>query len=153
MNIRGQGGQSMVEFALIITVFLALLFAVFSSALYSVQRSAAVTAAAAGARVAAGADSVDANRPNLEGAGPIIRKRLEPVLFGSKLTIAPAGARCPTPSAAAVGELVVCATLDPVNSALVMVGIRGRPYNPFGFTDLAWELDATAEFHRETFSR
>ncbi|MDQ6900390.1 MAG: pilus assembly protein [Candidatus Dormibacteraeota bacterium] len=153
MKLGRQSGQSIVEFALTITVFLALLFAVFSSALYSVQRSAAVTAAAAGARAAAGTDPFDANRPALESAGPIIQKRLAPVLFGSKLTIARAGAACPSPRAAAVGELIVCSALDPANPGLVMVGIRGRPYNPFGFTGLAWELDATAEFHRETFSR
>src|SRR5215472_14750163 len=89
-----QRGQSIVEFAFTIGSFLLVLFGALSTALYAVQRSAAVTAAAAGVRAAASAQSGSANNVDLAAAGPLVRSRMEPVLFGTNLIVEPAGTNC-----------------------------------------------------------
>src|SRR5256885_8304853 len=52
---RSQGGQSMVEFAVVVGWFLFVLFAAVSAAFHSIQRAMAETAAGAGVQLAASA--------------------------------------------------------------------------------------------------
>lgn len=154
--IRGEGGQSVIEFALVVGSFLTLLFGALSVGLFAVQRSAAVTAAAAGARAAgsAGAGSPgDPNLPDLAAAGPIVSSQLSPVLFGSALTVKPAGVPCDSLQSIAVGQLQVCSTVAPDGPSMVLVVVRGKPTNLFPALFSPWTIDAEAEFHRVTFAR
>jgi hypothetical protein len=148
-----QRGQSIVEFAFTIGSFLLVLFGALSTALYAVQRSAAVTAAAAGVRAAASAQSSSANNLDLGAAGPLVRSRLQPVLFGSTLVEEPAGTPCDPLDSIPTGRLEVCATLDPSDADMVLVIVRGRPFNLVPLVPLPWTIEAPAEFHRVTFQR
>ena len=148
-----QGGQSIVEFAFTIGAFLLVLFGALSTALYAVQRSAAVTAAAAGVRAAASAQSDSASDVDLAAAGPLVSSRLEPVLFGSTLERKPAGTPCDPLDSIPTGHLEVCATLDPADASMVLVVVRGRPFNLLPLVPLPWTIDAPAEFHKVTFQR
>jgi len=148
-----QGGQSLVEFAFTIGSFLLVLFGALSTALYAVQRSAAVTAAAAGVRAAASAQSSSASSVDLGAAGPLVSDRLQPVLFGTTLDQEPPGTPCDSLDSIRPGHLEVCATLDPTDASMVLVVVRGRPYDLFPIVPLPWTIDAPAEFHRVTFQR
>jgi hypothetical protein len=148
-----QRGQSIVEFAFTIGSFLLVLFGALSTALYAVQRSAAVTAAAAGVRAAASAQSSSASDVDLAAAGPLVSARLRPVLFGSTLVQEPPGTPCDSLDAIPTGRLEVCATLDPNDPDMVLVIVRGRPFNLIPLVPLPWTIDAPAEFHRVTFQR
>jgi Flp pilus assembly protein TadG len=150
---RHQRGQSLVEFAFTITFFLLVLFGALSTALYAVQRSAAVTAAAAGVRAAASARSSSANDADLAAAGPLVSSRLQPVLFGSTLTVEPAGTPCQPLGVIQPGELQSCATLDPADPDMVLVVVRGRPFALLPLVPLPWTIDTRAEMHRVTFQR
>jgi hypothetical protein len=148
-----QRGQSIVEFAFTIGSFLLVLFGALSTALYAVQRSAAVTAAAAGVRAAASAQSSSASNVDLAAAGPLVRSRMAPVLFGTRLVVEPAGRDCDPLDAIPAGNLEVCATRDPADSTMVVVEIRGRPQNLVALVPLPWTIDAPAELHEVTFQR
>ena len=70
----------MVEFAMVVWVFLLLMFGALSAALHSLQREVAETAASIGVQVAASADPQHPDQPNLQGAyGPTVAV-LQPVL-------------------------------------------------------------------------
>lgn len=148
-----QRGQSLVEFALTIGSFLLVLFGALSTALYAVQRSAAVTAAAAGVRAAASAQSSSASDVDLAAAGPLVSSRLRPVLFGTTLVEEAPGTACDPLDAIPRGHLEVCATLDPADSSMVLVVVRGKPLDLIPLLPLPWSIDAPAEFHRVTFQR
>jgi hypothetical protein len=148
-----QRGQSIVEFAFTIGSFLLVLFGALSTALYAVQRSAAVTAAAAGVRVAASAQSSSATDVDLAAAGPLVRSRMEPVLFGTTLVVKPAGTDCDPLDTIKQGTLEVCTTLDPGDATMVVVEVRGKPRNLVALVPLPWTIDAPAELHRVTFQR
>jgi hypothetical protein len=148
-----QRGQSLVEFALTIASFLLVLFGALSTALYAVQRSAAVTAAAAGVRAAASAQSISASDVDLGAAGPLVRSRLNPVLFGTVLDVLPARTPCDQLDDIPTGHLQVCATLDPADASMVLVIVRGKPLNLLPLVPLPWTIDAPAEFHQVTFQR
>lgn len=148
-----QRGQSLVEFALTITSFLLVLFGALSTALYAVQRSAAVTAAAAGVRTAASAQSTSANDADLASAVPQVRSRLQPVLFGTTIADVPPGTPCDPLDAIPEGVLQVCATLDPADTSMVLVVVRGKPRSLLPLVPLPWTIDAPAEMHRVTFQR
>lgn len=150
---RHQGGQSLVEFAFTIGVFLLVLFGALSTGLYAVQRSAAVTAAAAGVRAAASAQSNSANDPDLAGAAPLVSAKLRPVLFGTALTAKPAGTPCDALDSIPRGQLQVCATLDGADGSMVLVVVRGKPLDLLPLVPLPWTIDAPAEMHRVTFTR
>jgi len=51
------------------------------------------------------------------------------------------------------GRLEVCTTLDPADSSMVLVVVRGKPLNLLPLVALPWTIDAPAEFHRVTFQR
>ncbi len=150
---RHQRGQSLVEFAFTIGSFLLVLFGALSTGLYAVQRSAAVTAAAAGVRAAASAQSDSANDADLAAAAPLVRTKMQPVLFGSTLTTLPAGTPCDPLDTIPRGQLQVCATLDPADASMVLVIVRGKPLDLLPLVPLPWTIDAPAEIHRVTFTR
>jgi hypothetical protein len=150
---RHQRGQSLVEFAFTIGSFLLVLFGALSTALYAVQRSAAVTAAAAGVRAAASAQAGSPNDADLAAAIPLVSERLKPVLFGSTLEPRAAGTPCDDLDKIPTGRLEVCATLDPADASMVLVVVRGRPFNLLPLVPLPWTIDAPAEIHRVTFQR
>lgn len=148
---RHQGGQSLVEFAFTIGVFLLVLFGALSTGLYAVQRSAAVTAAAAGVRAAASAQSDSPNDPDLASAAPLVSAKLRPVLFGTSLAAKPAGTPCDGLDAIPRGQLQVCATVE--EGDMVLVVVRGRPLDLLPLVPLPWTIDAPAEIHQVTFTR
>jgi hypothetical protein len=140
----------MVEFAMVIAVFLLMLFGAVSASVYTLERGAAVTAVAAGARVAAGGTEADPNTPNLRAAVPAVARVASPALFGTRVNqVAPGGA-CRSPEQVPGGEVDACA-LQTANG-MVEVDLRGRPANPaqaaFG---LAWRLDVGARIQPVTF--
>ncbi len=152
---RHQRGQSLVEFTFTIGSFLLVLFGALSTALYAVQRSAAVTAAAAGVRAAASAQAASPNDADLAAAGPLVSERMQPVLFGSILDVKAAGTPCDDLDKIPTGHLQLCATLDPADptGSMVLVVVRGKPYNLLPLVPLPWTIDAPAEMHRVTFQR
>src|SRR5690348_5473526 len=87
MRRENSGGQALVEFTLVVGVFLASLLGALSASVYTIQRSAAVTGVAAGARVAAGgtAGAAGANTPNLAGALRTVARVIEPVMIGTRI--------------------------------------------------------------------
>src|SRR5215831_19512822 len=127
---RGSGparrGQAMVEFSLVIGLFLLCLLGAMSASIYAVQRSAAVTAVAAGARVAAGGTSAagGSSIANLSGAAPSAAHVVAPVLIGTSIRELPPAESCPAIRTIPPGEVDICTTL---NGGTVSVRLRGRP--------------------------
>src|SRR5215469_12980275 len=104
-------GQAMVEFSLVVGLFLLCLLGAMSASIYTVQRSAAVTGVADGARIAAGGTVgvAGANTPDLAGAVPAVVRVVQPVMVGTRINaIAPPGA-CRPPGEIPHGEVDVCA--------------------------------------------
>ncbi|HEY4025646.1 MAG TPA: TadE/TadG family type IV pilus assembly protein [Candidatus Dormibacteraeota bacterium] len=152
---RHQRGQSLVEFTFTIGSFLLVLFGALSTALFAVQRSAAVTAAAAGVRAAASAQATSPSTPDLAAAAPLVSGRLQPVLFGTTLDLKSPDTPCDDLDRIPTGHLQVCAMLDPTDptGSMVLVVVRGKPYNLLPLVPLPWTIDAPAEMHRVTFQR
>ena len=88
----------MVEFAMVVWVFLLLMFGAVSAALHSLQREVAETAASIGVQQAASADPLHPNQPNLAAALQPTRGLLQPAMFGTNM---PSGG--PPPPLAAMG--------------------------------------------------
>lgn len=150
-------GQAMVEFAMVIGVFLAALFAAFYASLYAVERSAAVTAVAAGARSAAGATAGDPNRPDLRAAEDPIRRVTSQSLFGTKVQMQylTPGDDCKRYEPSGSGTLVACVQQPAAMPGLVQVRMVGHPRNPMPipfFGALNWEIDVWASVHQVTFA-
>jgi Flp pilus assembly pilin Flp len=148
---RDQGGQAMVEFAMVVGLFLLCLLGAMSAAIYTVQRAAAVTGVAAGARVAAGgtAGLRGANTPDLAGATPAVARVVAPVLFGSRIEQLEPARDCPPAAAIPAGEVDVCAVQS---GGTVTVRLRGRPATAVPLPGLDWSLDLAAEVHTVTFA-
>jgi hypothetical protein len=146
---RGSAGQAMVEFAMVVGLFLLCLLGAMTAALYTIQRSAAVTGVAAGARIAAGGTAGNANAPNLAGAAPAVTNVVRPVMVGTRLRELEPDRECPPPAAIPTGELDVCATQA---AGMVTVRLRGRPATALQIPGLAWSLDLAAEVHAVTFA-
>jgi TadE-like protein len=141
-------GQAMVEFAMIIGIFLTALLGAVSAGLYTVQRSAAVTAVAAGARAAATASPGNPNAPNVNGGLTAAERIASNSMIGT--TVVPASA-CPQgPAGVAASHVVLCAYQS--GPGMVTVRMVGKPRNPvpvsFGFD---WMLDVQASVHQVTF--
>jgi hypothetical protein len=149
MRRENSGGQALVEFTLVIGVFMASLLGALSASVYTIQRSAAVTGVAAGARVAAGgtAGAAGANTPNLAGALRTVARVIEPVMIGTRIRqVSPPG-DCPEASSIHGGEIDVCAVQ---RGDIVTVRVRGKPANA-SVPGLDWSLDLVAEVHAVTF--
>jgi hypothetical protein len=141
----------MVEFAMVVGLFLLCLLGAMSAAIYTVQRSAAVTGVAAGARIAAGgtADSNGANTPNLAGAAPAVTRIVRPVMVGSHVRQLEPDRDCPPAQTIPTGEIDICSTQS---GGMVTVRLRGRPATALPIPGLAWSLDLAAEVHAVTFA-
>lgn len=146
---KGGAGQAMVEFAMVVGLFLLCLLGAMTAAIYTVQRSAAVTGVAAGARIAAGGTAENANAPNLAGAAPAVTRIVRPVMVGTRVRALEPDRDCPQPAAIPTGELDVCATQS---GGTVTVRLRGRPATALPIPGLAWSLDLAAEVHAVTFA-
>ncbi|HEY7201165.1 MAG TPA: TadE family protein [Candidatus Dormibacteraeota bacterium] len=150
--MRGnERGQAMVEFAMVVGLFLLCLLGAMSAAVYTVQRSAAVTGVTAGARIAAGgtAGLAGANTPNLAGAPPAVARIAAPVMVGTRIRQLDAGRDCPPAGAIPSDEVDVCAVQA---GGTVTVRLRGRPAAAVPIPGLAWSLDLAAEVHAVTFA-
>jgi len=141
----------MVEFAMVIGLFLVCLLGAMSASLYTLQRAAAVTGVAAGARVAAGGTPgpAGANRPNLAGAMPAVARVVTPVLVGTRVRQLQPGRDCPGLAAIPSGEVDICALRS---AGTVTVRLRGRPETAAPIPGLDWSLDVVAEVHTVTFA-
>jgi Flp pilus assembly protein TadG len=152
----------MVEFALVIGVFLMALFGAVSASLYAVQRSAAVTAVAAGARAAASAQPGDPNSPDLAAAAAAVHRVSSQSMLGTRVDVQQLATadNCDHHRPAGDGNVVVC--VQRVSSgtnggALDMVSVRmlGQPRNPVGiplYGLFDWKLDVEAQVHQVTFN-
>jgi hypothetical protein len=143
----------MVEFAMVVGLFLLCLVAAMSASIYTVQRAAAVTGVAAGARVAAGGTAgpgaAGANTPDLTGATPAVARIVSPVLFGTRVRQLEPAHDCPDLSAIPTGEVDICAV---GSGPTVTVRLRGTPATAVPLPGLAWSLDLAAEVHAVTFA-
>jgi Flp pilus assembly protein TadG len=138
----------MVEFALVIGVFLLALLGAVSSGLYTVERSGAVTAVAAGARAAASAQPGDPNQPDLQAGLAVTQKLAQSTMLGTTVTTA---ATCPSnPGSVASENVVVCSFQSAPQ--MVTVQLVGKPRNAipisFGFD---WTVSIQATTHQVTF--
>jgi Flp pilus assembly protein TadG len=140
----------MVEFAMVIWVFLLLMFGAISAALHSLQREVAETAAAVGVQAAASADPNHPEQPNLQaGYNPTVAV-LQPVMFSTTVQQLPRGNRCDNPNAIAPGNVEVCVYQD---QNLVVERVSGRPAYviPFVAQWLNWSIDVTLGVHQVTY--
>src|SRR5262245_29529844 len=148
---RVETGQALVEFAVVVGLFLVCLLGAMSASIYTVQRSAAVTGVADGARIAAGGTTgvAGANPPDLAGAVPAVVRFVQPVMVGTRINaVAPPG-DCRQPGGIPHGEVDVCATRA---ADEVTVRLRGTPANALPIPGLDWSLDLVAEVHAVTFA-
>jgi hypothetical protein len=141
----------MVEFSMVVGLFLLCLLGAMSASIYTVQRAAAVTGVAAGARVAAGgtAGASGANTPDLAGAMPAVARIVTPVLFGTRVRQLEPDRDCPALRAIPSGEVDICAVRS---SGTVTVRLRGRPAAAVAIPGLDWSLDLVADVHAVTFA-
>jgi hypothetical protein len=141
----------MVEFAMVVGLFLVCLLGAMSASIYTVQRSAAVTGVAAGARVAAGGTPgpQGANTPDLAGATPAVARVVAPVMFGTRVRQLEPARDCPAAGAIPRGEVDICAVQS---GGEVTVRLRGRPAAAVPIPGLDWSLDLAAEVHVVTFT-
>jgi hypothetical protein len=146
-----ESGQALVEFAMVIGLFLLCLLGAMSAATYTVQRAAAVTGVAAGARVAASGSqgAAGANTPNLAGAPPAVARVVGPVLVGTRVRQLEPARDCPPLAGIPSGEVDVCAVQS---GGSVTVRLRGRPATAVPIPGLDWSLDLAAEVHAVTFA-
>ncbi len=145
-----QSGQAMVEFSLVVGLFLLCLLGAVSASVYTVQRSAAVTAVAAGARIAAGgtAGAAGANTPDLADATPAVGRIVAPVMVGTRINLLNGPRDCHPPASIPRGEVEVCATQA---GDMVTVRLRGKPALAPAIPGLDWSLDIAAQVHAVTF--
>src|SRR5947208_12846789 len=125
-SVEMERGQAMVEFAMVVGVFLLVLLGAISASVYTVQRSAAVTGVTAGARLAAGGTqgAAGAGTPDLVDATPAVVAVVTPVMVGTRIhQVRPPG-DCRDLRAIPRGEVDVCATRS---GDVVAVRLRGVP--------------------------
>jgi hypothetical protein len=140
----------MVEFAMVVWVFLLLMFGAISAALHSLQREVAETAAAIGVQAAASADPKQPNQPNLQAGFKPTQAVLQPVMFDTAVHALPARTRCPDPANVSPGNIYVCVYLD---QNLVVERVSGKPAYviPFLAQWLNWSIDVTLGVHQVTY--
>jgi len=150
MHGEKEKGQAMVEFSLVVGLFLLCLLGAVSASLYTVQRTAAVTAVAAGARTAAGGTQgpTGANSPDLADATPTVSRVIAPVMAGTHINQLKPSQDCRPERAIPHAEIDVCAALT---GDMVTVRLRGKPAVAVPVPGLDWSLDIAAEVHAVTF--
>lgn len=150
MHGNQQRGQAMVEFSLVVGLFLLCLLGAVSASLYTVQRTAAVTGVAAGARIAAGGTPGPggANSPDLAAATPAVARIIAPVMGGTRINQLKPSQECRPPAAIPHGQIDVCTT---VTGDMVTVRLRGKPAVGMPIPGLDWSLDLAAQVHAVTF--
>ena len=159
LNQKNSDGQAMVEFAMIIGVFLLVLFGAISAAFYALERSAGVTAVAAGARAAASTSRTDPNLPDVNAADPEIHRVTDRAMLGTTVQIVHLDPTdtCPAHQPTRSGEVVTCVQRAPSqpNGPLDMVSVRmlGKPRTLFSINGLLdWKMDVEARVHQVTFT-
>ena len=145
-----QSGQALVEFSLVVGLFLLCLLGAVSASVYTVQRSAAVTGVAAGARIAASgsAGAAGDNTPDLVDAAPAVSRVVAPVMVGTRINQLPDARDCRPPATIPRGEIDVCVTRS---GDMVTVRLRGKPAIALPVPGLDWSLDLAAQVHAVTF--
>ena len=143
-------GQAMVEFSLVVGLFLLCLLGAVSASVYTVQRSAAVTGVAAGARIAAGGTTGDAgaNTPDLADAPSAVGRIVGPVMAGTRINQLEPSQNCRPAAAIPRGDIDICATRT---ADMVTVRLRGKPAMALPIPGLDWSLDLAAQVHAVTF--
>ena len=143
-------GQAMVEFSLVVGLFLLCLMGAVSASIYAVQRSAAITGVAAGARIAAGGTTGDAgaNTPDLADATPAVGRIVTPMMAGTHINQLKPSQDCRPNGAIPRGDIDVCATQT---GDMVTVRLRGKPAIAVPIPGLDWSLDLAAQVHTVTF--
>jgi TadE-like protein len=144
----------MVEFAMVVWVFLLLMFGAVSAALHSLQREVAETAASVGVQAAASADPAHPDRPHLGAAYAPTVALLRPVMFNTTVQQRLPGQRCDDPNAVAPGNLEVCVYQDQFQGqTLVVERVSGRPAYiiPFLAQWLNWSIDVTLGVREVTY--
>jgi hypothetical protein len=138
----------MVEFAMVVWVFLLLFFGAVAAALHSLQREVAETAASVGVQAAASAQRTHPADPDLTAAYAPTQRILQPVMFGTTIVRMPVGSRCDPPGAP--GSVEVCVYRD---QNLVVERISGRPQYlvPFLAQWLNFSIDVTLGVHQVTY--
>jgi Flp pilus assembly protein TadG len=153
-----QEGQTIVEFAVVVSAFVLMMFAAVSAAFHSVQRAMAETAASAGLQVAASGTAAQPDQPATGAAFGPTRDLLQTLMFGTAIVQGPIsrpasqrqGQPCGASDLATMTATVeVCTFRDPANPALVAETVRGRPAYvvPFLAQWLPWSIDITLETH------
>jgi TadE-like protein len=145
---RRSRGQALVEFAMVIWVFLLLFFGAVAAAIHSLQREVAETAASVGVQAAASADRANPANPNLAAAYTPTRRILQPVMFDTAIAEMPVGSRCDPPGGP--GRIEVCVYQD---QNLVVERISGRPQYliPYLAQWLNLSIDVTLGVHQVTY--
>ncbi|MGH7883758.1 MAG: TadE family protein, partial [Candidatus Dormibacteraceae bacterium] len=152
---------AMVEFAMVIGIFLLVLFGAISAAFYALERSAGVTAVAAGVRAAAAASHTDPNLPDLNAADPEIHRVTDRAMFGTTVQVIHLnpGDSCTPPQPAQNGQVVTCVQRVPAQPGgpLDMISVRmvGKPRSLVSLPMLGlmeWKMDVEARIHQVTFT-
>jgi hypothetical protein len=158
-------GQAMVEFALVVSVFLFVVFVTISAELYAFELESAVGAASISVRIAAGATddapvtSLGDNSQALLVAEQRALQIAKPALLGDTIRLA-GGRSCAGYVAAYPGDVVICAYNETdafgVPTGLTTVRIKGQASLvipvAFGFKSGA-PIDIHESVHRLTFQR
>lgn len=131
---RRQGGQSMVEFALVVIPFLFALLGALTAGLNAYEREVAEAAASTGVQLASTTMKPgDPTRNDLNAGMQPTMRLLVPAMLGTTVNALPAGQPCPAVSAIPDGTVDVCIWLDPGvrdsrgRPALVAETVRGHP--------------------------
>jgi hypothetical protein len=142
----------MVEFAMVVWVFLLLMFGAVSAALHSLQREVVETAASVGVQAAASADPNQPDQPNLRAGYAPTLAVLQPVMFSTTVHQLPPRTRCPDPANVPPGDVYVCVYQD---QNLVVERVSGKPAYviPFLAQWLNWSIDVTLGVHQVTYQR
>ena len=147
---RRQSAQSLVEFAVVVGIFLLVLFAAVSAAFHSIQREMAETAAATGVQIAASGSPNALATPDLRGAMGPSSQLLRSVMFATSIRQLP-GRSCDSVSSIPQATLEVCTWQ--ITPTQVAETVRGTP--AYVFPGLArwlpWSIDITLEMHQVTY--
>lgn len=147
-----QSAQSLVEFAVVVGVFLLVLFAAVSAAVHSIERAMAETAAATGVQIAASGLPNAPAQPDLQGAIRPSERLLRSVMFATNIQRRP-GQPCDALTNIAQATVEICT--QQITPTQVAETVRGTP--AYVFPGLArwlpWSIDVTLEMHQVTYQQ